>query len=370
MFIGNKRMKIEVVDTDLRFSSINKEWNALLDRSKNKSIFMRWEWMYYWWRYYKDNESNLFIILLKDNGKIKGIAPLYLKKASMLFKKLRMLGTNEACPDHLDFITGEGQEDITIKTMLRYIESIGKWDILDITNLQSNTKILKHVEEVFGKKIVRIDQNFTVCRYIDLKQPWNNILENFNPRLRNTIRRKGNKLKKLQNVVFTGFDENIEFDNIFNKFVMLAIKRHSEKKIVSPYKNKKFHEFHRKVGKEFYDKGMVKIIFLEINFEIIAGIYLFIYNNKILYYQSGFLHEWKKLSPGSLLFYHCIKMGYENQKDEFDFLQGDEEYKMEWSNLQRKNIRITIYNKTFNAAIYYLIKLTKMQIKKLIMKVK
>lgn len=364
-------MKIEVVNSDQRFNSMKDEWNSLLDRSINKAFFMRWEWMYYWWITYKVRNFDLQIVLFINDGKIRGIAPLYLKKNAGFIKKLCMLGTNEVCSDHLDFIIEEGQEDIAIKTILSYIKNLRGWDILDITNLQENTKILGYCKKVFKKNVIEVNQKYTVCRYINLEQTWNNIIENINPRLKNTIKRKENKLKKLKgNIEFTADDENQEIDEKYLQFVKLAISRHSVKKIQSPYKNQKFLEFHRKLAKEIYDQGMVKIIYLKINDEIIAGIYLFIYNNKILYYQSGFLPEWKKLSPGSLLFYHCIKIGFENKKNEFDFLQGDEEYKMDWTNSKRNNIRITIYKNNYKAAILYSAEFTKIKVKKLLMKVK
>jgi hypothetical protein len=42
-------MELEVVQDINRFNELREEWDGLLERSSSKSIFLTWEWLFYWW---------------------------------------------------------------------------------------------------------------------------------------------------------------------------------------------------------------------------------------------------------------------------------------------------------------------------------
>ena len=79
--------------------------------------------------------------------------------------------------------------------------------------------------------------------------------------------------------------------------------------------------------------------------------YLLYDNNKYYFYQSGLDPSWAWLSPGTLLFNHCIKTAYERVAEEFDFLQGEEDYKSEWTQTKRTNVKVIVYNHTLNGQL-------------------
>ena len=114
---------------------------------------------------------------------------------------------------------------------------------------------------------------------------------------------------------------------------------------------------------------MVKFYFLKKDGKYIAGIYILFYESKYYYYQSGFDPVYEKESPGTLLFHYCIKAAHENGAKEFDFLQGDEPYKLNWTKNKRTNMKITIYDSTIAgmliACSHYGTAKTKVQCKKI-----
>jgi len=58
-------MELEVVQDINRFNELGEEWDGLLERSSSKSIFLTWEWLFYWWMHFKNNKE-LLILLIKD----------------------------------------------------------------------------------------------------------------------------------------------------------------------------------------------------------------------------------------------------------------------------------------------------------------
>ncbi len=77
----------------------------------------------------------------------------------------------------------------------------------------------------------------------------------------------------------------------------------------------------------------------------IASIYNVSYQGKYYYYQSGLSPDWNKVSPGMLLFRYSIEKAISEGVEEFDFLQGKEEFKFRWTKDVRNNMRIVLMDK-------------------------
>ena len=78
----------------------------------------------------------------------------------------------------------------------------------------------------------------------------------------------------------------------------------------------------------------------------VAGIYAFRVQDTVQAYTMSFDEELSHLAPGivltSALIEHCIGEGVTR----FDFLEGPEEYKFDWCDSVRDNIRFVVYGQT------------------------
>ena len=68
-------MKVKVIDSFDGFQKLEPIWNDLLCRSDIDIPFMTFEWFSCWWQAFTGEEKP-FILLVKENGRIVGIAPL------------------------------------------------------------------------------------------------------------------------------------------------------------------------------------------------------------------------------------------------------------------------------------------------------
>ena len=78
----NSNLKITTINTTEDFLNLREEWNSLLAQSENNNIFLKWEWLYNWWKAYDCDINQLFIITVRNNNQLLGIAPFYDKKES------------------------------------------------------------------------------------------------------------------------------------------------------------------------------------------------------------------------------------------------------------------------------------------------
>ena len=88
----------------------------------------------------------------------------------------------------------------------------------------------------------------------------------------------------------------------------------------------------------FYDSLYKNEIFtliavLNINKELVASSYNFIYKNRFYYFMPIiFSKKYNQYSPGKILIDHLIEFAYKKKLNYFDFGLGDEKYKKYWSN--------------------------------------
>jgi len=106
------------------------------------------------------------------------------------------------------------------------------------------------------------------------------------------------------------------------------------------FADRKFRDFHLDVAKAFAKRGWLVLNFLMLNGEPVAAGYDFKYEQKLFYYLSGFDPEYSRYNVGHLRHMYLIKHCIENGLREYDFLRGDEPYKMKWNTSLRKNMEV------------------------------
>jgi CelD/BcsL family acetyltransferase involved in cellulose biosynthesis len=359
-------LNISLVTTTEEFNSLKTRWNELLRQSSSDVIFLKWEWLYNWWKVYGGGSNRLFVILVQDGDELLGIAPLYIRKRHpSSLNEINFLGSNIVCSDYLDFILLKSGEKETLGKILVYIkEEEGLWDVMNFNDMPSDSSNVNILRSFFENNRTDVNWEYTTCPYIRMTSEWESVYENYPSRLRNTIKRK---LKKFEghyggSFFIAGRNENV--DGYFDEFVRLNLLRMDDKNINSPFLDRQFLMFHKNVVNAMHKEGNVELCFLRVGGKMIAGIYLLYYNNRYYYYQAGYDPSWSMLSPGTLLYHYCIKRAFDRGADEFDFLRGVEPYKYDWTNEQRMNIKISVYGNTLNGYCLHRMKNIKGTIKK------
>ncbi len=73
-------IRIERISEDV-FSGMRNDWNALLELSAANEVFLLWEWVSSWWKAFEHGNDDLHILVGNTpEGKMVGIAPLYLER--------------------------------------------------------------------------------------------------------------------------------------------------------------------------------------------------------------------------------------------------------------------------------------------------
>ena len=98
---------------------------------------------------------------------------------------------------------------------------------------------------------------------------------------------------------------------------------------------RRFHEAFAQRGKRLLRTGVLKL-----EGEPIGAIYGLASGNRAFFYQTGFSPTHSRFSPGSVMIAEFMRRSIEENLEWFDFLRGEEQYKLRWQPDRRnRNVR-------------------------------
>jgi CelD/BcsL family acetyltransferase involved in cellulose biosynthesis len=360
---------LEIVHRRDEFAALRDDWNRVLDQSASKTIFLRWEWMFHWWIAFGTSADDLYICIARQNGCVVGIAPLFIAKSPILgIRTISFLGSNIVGSDSLDIISDQQYGSEVASALLDFIinHHSAAWDVMRLESILRKSLTVDLLEKYRNHGNIMEKCQGTPCPFVELKIPWDAIFASFSPKLRSTISRNLKILRNQYKGRFVSIPEGSNVRDHWRRFVQLNFMRFKEKKLRSPFIYDDFNRFHEQVLSDLHKEGMATICFLEIDRQLVAGIYVFVYDNKYYFYQSGYDPDWGHLSPGSLLIHHCIKAAHDNGCEEFDFLRGTEKYKYRWTRNVHEHINVNIYRNNWRGRQRLALKKIKMNVKKVL----
>jgi CelD/BcsL family acetyltransferase involved in cellulose biosynthesis len=318
-------VKLELITTQEQFNALGEQWNSLLTHNATNEIFLTWEWQHTWWSVYQPGD--LWVIAGYKGDQLVAIAPYFLERDTRI---VRTIGCVEVT-DYLDVIVmAEHRESFFSALVDLFIEHAADYSVIDLCNIPDGTPTLELLPRYLNERgfaVVVKDED--VCPFIPLPASFDAYIESLDKKNRHELRRK------LRRAEVDDEDEKVDWYIVgpehdltaeTEKFLtLMAASREDKAEFLTKSRHK---EFFKTIIPVLAQKGWLQLSFLTVNGEAAATYFNFDYANRILVYNSGLLPEsYAHLSPGVVLLAYNIKHAIELGRTEFDFLQGNEDYK-------------------------------------------
>jgi len=323
--------------------SLENDWNTLLEKSISHVPFLRYEYLHTWWQTRGGGEwpeAELAIITAEEEGRLVGVAPLFLAmhagKQELLF-----LGSIEIS-DYLDLIVGEEDLNKFVDGTLEFL--LGNrdlnWDNLDLYNLLDGTPSLFALEQAAARRgLVFECTRLQHSPFIPLPGDWETYLAGLDKKQRHEIRRKMRRAEEAGTAVrWYIVEDGSTLEAETNAFILLMENDADKLKFLT---EKMREHIHRTIRCAF-DAGCVQLAFLEVNGEKAAGYLSFDYLGRMWIYNSGLDWNFSEYSPGWVLLGNLIRLAIESKHTEFDFMRGNEDYKYRFGAVDRFVMRAVI----------------------------
>jgi CelD/BcsL family acetyltransferase involved in cellulose biosynthesis len=307
------------------FDELRSEWNDLLGRAPINNIFYTWEWHSTWWDAYQPGE--LLILACRHDGKLVGIAPLFIANEAQ-GKVVRIIGCVDVT-DYLDVIVDKDHLKAVYSAFAEYFtNNRNKFDLLDFCNIPQGSVTNEIFAEILKQHGFETDtQQQEVCPVIELPNEWGGYLGLLDKKQRHEVRRK---LRRIH-----GTSEDVDWYIVNGKqnldseiacFMQLMAASDPEKEEF--LQDEQHVKFFKNIVPLIHECGWLQMNFLTVGDERVASYINFVYDNRVLVYNSGLNHQtYGQLSPGIVLLAYNIQHAIENGYKAYDFLRGDETYK-------------------------------------------
>lgn len=330
-----------VFDEDLE-----KDW-CHLENNNDLIIFQTFKWNKNWIKF-NNIKSTLIFVVYADNKPV-AIFPFY-KQKKFFFKILKWVGNDIS--DYLgpiidnNFLRERESFDLIWKKILLKIKI--ECDLIYLDK-QTNNKNLFYNPIVSFLNCEIYSMNYG----IDL-HGWNSVLKDKNKSIQQ-YRSKKKKLSLLGNFEFINNVENFESKkNLISQMIHWKKNTKNKKDFAKSFEDRFYFDF--------LENENLSISAFKLNDEYIAGILGLKYKNNYYFLMPSykFDDETFKLSPGRILLIDLINFLHEKKIDYFNFCDGNQPYKKEWSN---EKIDLKIYLKSNNLMGFLLKTFFKFKIK-------
>jgi CelD/BcsL family acetyltransferase involved in cellulose biosynthesis len=333
-------MKTTIFRDKTGFDNLACEWDTLLRNSRSNTLFLTHLWQKTWWEYLGQGELMLLAVR-DDGGRLVGLGGLFGAPQDGA-AVLSTVGCVDVS-DYLDWIALSGHERPVYEALLDALndEPLGVWRELQLCNLPDGSPTLELLPGLAQARGWHAKGSVEdVVPLFRIPESWEAYEQMLPGKRRRELRRKLRKAGPYSGVdwYIVGLEQDL--DEEIDAFVDLLIKSHPGKAEFMDARNRAF--FHA-VGRALFDAGWLQLAFLTTGGRRVATYMNFLFEDRIMVYNSGLDPEAYRLSPGIVLMAHLIRRAIEEGCFRiFDFLRGDEAYKYDLGGTDTYVHRLTI----------------------------
>lgn len=351
-------LDVTVVDSTEVFGKLRSEWQGLLEKSRSDCIFLTWEWLFTWWKWYGHNGKLLILLLRDEAGILRGLAPLMIRSAYGAFRKVLLVGSeSKVCSEFLDIIAEKGWERDVASTVVRYLlKSRSHWDVCFLSSIRDDSPFLTALQLLpEARRFRAIRKTGYEAPYIALPSSWDKFLASLGSKTRLNVRVKRRKLEKAFHVEFVPWSELFDRRQAIEVMRTLQKKSISRKGIPGVFEDEKFSGFHSDIVDILHEKGWLSVVFLLCDGRPVAFWYAYLYGGTCYAYQTGFDLDYSSYSVGGVVHTFVLEDSIGRGIHTFEYLRGGQQYKYHFTTTGRQMLEVSLFTDCWTSMLLQLL---------------
>ena len=353
MNMKSEELRVELIASEEAFLALKDEWDALIDKSINPSFYATYPFVYTTWKYFRSENDQLFILLVRRGATLVGIAPFRIENMKAgnirLLKVIRFIA-EWGSGDKPSIVMTEEPERLYDRIFQYLNKEYTHWDMIHLPSQPANSPILN--QKLLGNiwYSTRVVPDFTSF-YASIIGTWEEYLKT---RGKNTRKKWNKSRKKLfdlpEGVICQCLEDPETMQDALKRFIEIEQSGWKNNRDFSVGGSEKKIRFYEEMLIQLAHKNMAAIYLLTSGTTDIAGALIYKCKSTVYGAQITFRPTYAEYSPGVILNAEIIKTMFGTQYREFDFLgfQGDEKnpFKKNWSSGTLQTITIQVYKKS------------------------
>ena len=326
-------IELELIENLARWREFVPEWRKLLDEVPPPTPFQTPEWLLTWWLHF--GSGKLQVLVFRSEGRAVGVLPFYLHYWNAR-RQLTIIGSGLS--DYLDPVLDPQYSSAILDALRAYLEWNSKWDVCDWQDLSAGTPLAA---------LARAGADTPCCALV-LGASFEEFLAARPHGLRRNLRRYRDKAEAIGTVRFQVAEtaEPLLLDSLIDLH-RARWRRSGEPGVIDL---NGAADFIRAAATAMANARALRIFTIQFKDRVVA-ILLALRNHTTLFsYLSAFDPQYETFGFGRELLARAFEYAHENNYGYWNFLRGEEPYKMDWGAQLIPKCRLTIERSTRDRA--------------------
>ena len=298
---------MSTIDHVATLDALRDDWNAMAERSEN--VFGTWEWASTWWRHLGHGAQPLWTRCRDADGATFAVLPLYLARRSGL-RLVRLVGHGPA--DELGPLCADRDRSRAAAAVRTVLDDVHADVFLGETLSHDWPRHLgASVHATDASPVIHLDGG-----------TWDEFLAGRSSNFRRQVRRHERALHQY-GLRYRLCDDPARLQRDLDTLFAL----HARRWTADASEFTRREQFHRDFATLAFERGWLRLWFLELNGADVAAWYGLRFGAVESYYQAGRDPAWERGAVGLTLLAHSIREAIADGMREYRLGRGDEEYK-------------------------------------------
>jgi CelD/BcsL family acetyltransferase involved in cellulose biosynthesis len=322
-------LTLEVINDFRALVEIEPEWSSFTRTIAGLTPFQLPEWLLTWWRHF--GSGQLHVLVFRHAGEIAGIVPCFVHDWDGRWQ-MTLIGSGVS--DYLEPAIANEHCSVIVDQLQAHLKGNSTWDICNWQDLCFETPLKR-----LASKIV----DDTGCYVIPLAAEFEEYWQARPKNLRRNVRRDRQKAESRGSLEFqVCVEANRE---PIHALIQLHTARWHKQGQPGMIEANRTAEFLQDVACKFARRDMLRIFSLRFEGRIAAVILGFEYANTLFGYLTAFDPQYEALGLGRILLYESVRYSFEHRYAAWDFLRGEEPYKLWWGAQRIRKCRVIVTRK-------------------------
>jgi CelD/BcsL family acetyltransferase involved in cellulose biosynthesis len=313
-------VKVESAD---RLESVEPDaWDALLAASRLRSPFLSWTWQQHWAAVFAAHRRLDVRRVVDAEGGLVAVLPLYEPAPGVL----ELVGGADVS-DYLDLLARAGQEEEAWSALLQSrAGERARWVLHAVPAGSPTVRVLPALAGSCSlAATVELEER---CPVVALPSSWDAYLATLTSKHRHELTRK---IRRFERDVPDGRVVAVHgADDVAARLGAFLALHRASRVGKAKFMDERMEAFFRAAIPALAARQGVRLWLLEAAGEPIASFICLEWDDTVGLYNSGFAPARAALSPGLVLLSHVIRDAIARRRRRFDFLRGEERYKLEF----------------------------------------
>jgi CelD/BcsL family acetyltransferase involved in cellulose biosynthesis len=320
-------------------------WDAAVAGGGSRMAFRSRAWVRAWWGAFGTPGALRIVTLTDGQGRVSAILPCFEERRSGLglpWRRWRFLGTGIVGSDYLGALLFPGATNTAAKELAGLLRRLPA-DLVVLDDVAADDPLLMAVRVACGARAT--EEPAHVCPLASLGTDFEAYLADRPGGAGTQFLRRRRWLERnaeARLVIIGANAPAAELERAMQELFRLHEARWDPRGGSDGIAGPRVRAFHLDAVRRLARYGWPRVFLLHAGGRCVAALYGLQIGRSFLFYQSGFDPSWAARSVGSVLLGMVIERCMREGLEEFDFLRGEEGYKLQWATGRRETRRLVV----------------------------